>query len=483
VSISDQIQEIAALGRKDYGWFMRNALDVKPEHYWEGMERVCASVRDNPQTAVSAGHGVSKTYVAARIALTFLYCYVPSIVVTTAPSEDQVKGLLWREMREAHANARIPMGGKVSTLQIDMQPESGLRWFAIGVATKPDTVTGEATRLQGYHSPHFLFILDEAAAILPEIWKAVKHVGGPFKRVLAIGNATSSTGEFVAALKSPNWNRLQISVKDTPNFINSNNDIPGLYGTEYERDIRTTYGEDSDEYAVRVLGAISAKAALGSYYGRKLDDLESKGRICDLDADPHKQVHIVRDPGYTSAFWFFQLLDYDVHFIRYHEDSGLGVEDYARYFDELRRECGYIYGDNIVPCDMDNNAGRVITGQTALETLQDLAITCGRPVALQVERTEIEGIERTVKFLTRARFDKTLCAVGLDRLRGFHERINKQMSTEDHIAYTGSPDKDGINDHGAAAMRYASKAIVEGKVGGGSMTAQDVEDLWNEAKR
>jgi len=159
-----------------------------------------------------------------------------------------------------------------------------------------------------------------------------------------------------------------------------------------------------------------------------------------------------------------------------------GVEDYAKYFDELRRECGYIYGDNILPCDIDNNAHRVVTGQTALETLQDLAITCGRPVALPVEKTEIEGIERTVKFLNRARFDKTLCKVGLDRLRGFHERINKQMSTEDHIAYTGSPDKDGINDHGAAAMRYCSKAIVEGRVGGSGMTAQDVEDLWNDAK-
>ena len=480
----ERYAQMAARGRTDYGGYMCNALDVKPEHYWSGMQEICVSVRDNKRTAVSAAHGVSKTYVSARIALTFLHCYSPSIVVTTAPSEYQVKGLLWREMREAHTNARIPLPGKVSSLMIDLQEETGMRWFAIGLSTKPDSAGGEATRMQGWHAKHMLTILDEAAAVGPAIWKAIQYIGGEFTRVLAIGNATSPGGEFVAALKSPLWNRIQISMLDTPNFINNNTDIPGLYGREQEREIRLKYGEESDEYAVRVLGAISAKAARGSYYGKVLDKLESQGRICDLDFDPHKEVHIVRDTGYTSAFWFFQMIGHDVHFIRYHEDSGQGVEDYARYFDELRRDCGYIYGDNIVPCDMDSNATRQVTGQTALETLKDLSTTCGRPVPLQVERSVIEGIERTVKFLTRARFDKTLCKVGLERLRGYHERINWAMSVESEglFAFTGAPDKDGIHDHCADALRYASKAIVEGKVGGASMTAQDVENLWNEAK-
>jgi hypothetical protein len=401
--------------------------------------------------------------------------------LTTAPSEDQVKHLLWREIREAHANAQIHLGGKVTTLMLDMQPVSGLRWFAIGVATKPDTVTGEATRIQGYHSDHMLVILDEAAAILPEIWRAIRYIGAPFKRVLAIGNATSSGGEFVAALRDPMWNRLQISITDTPNFIDGRQVIPGVYGREQEAEVRHKYGIDSDEYNVRVLGGISQKAALGSYYGPVLDELNGQGRICDLDYDPHYELHIVRDLGYTAAFWFFQLVRDDVHFVRYHEDSGQGIEGYARYFDELRRENGYIYGKNIVPCDMDSNATRMVTGATAMETLRDLKTTCGVPEALAVERSVVEGIARTQKFLRRARFDRRLCKVGLERLANYHERINKAMSTEDCTAYTGAPEKDGINDHGADAMRYASKAVVDGMMSGG-MTADEAKELWARAR-
>ena len=119
-------------GREDYGFFKTRALDMDPAHYWHKMKEVDDSVRDNERTAVGAGHGVSKTYGAARTALTFLYCHYPSTVITTAPSEEQVK-TLWREIRNAHTYSKIPLGGKLTTMMLDMQPSTGMRWFALNI--------------------------------------------------------------------------------------------------------------------------------------------------------------------------------------------------------------------------------------------------------------------------------------------------------------------------------------------------------------
>jgi len=475
-----EVLDFCKRGQRDYSWFMTHALDVEPKHLWYKMREVNDSVRDNERTAVGAGHGVSKTYGAGRIALTFLYCYYPSTVVTIAPSGHQVKNLLWREIRTAHANARVPLGGKLTTIMLDMQQETGVIWYATGISTTPDTITQEATRVQGIHNEHVLIILDEAAGIMPEIWRAIEHIGAPFKRVLAIGNPTSKFGDFSSAIKDPTWNRVNISVKDTPNFKEDQQIIPGVYGREYEQRIRLKYGVDSDDYRVRVEGGISEKGAEGSYYGRKMAELDRKGRISDLfEHNPNYPVHIIQDVGYTTAIGFLQVIEGWSTFINYYEDSGLGIENYVDLFDEYRKQFGYRYGKVIVPCDMDSNATRIITGQTALDTLKKFDFIVK---ALPREHRVNEGIERTRKYLDTCRFHKTRCARLLDCLEGYHERKNKQMSTEDEPVFTGIPEKDGT-DHGADMVRYASKAVQELDLSGGVMTPEEANDIWARHRR
>lgn len=471
--------ELAEHGRADYSWYMTHALDVKPRHLWSKMREVNDSVRDNERTVVGAGHGVSKTYTLARVALTFLNCHYPSTVITTAPSWHQVKNEMWREIRTAHANARIPLGGHLTITSLDMQFETGVKWFAFGVATKPDTVTLEATKLMGHHNIHVLKVIDEAAGVHPEIWRALRYCKGDFDRTVAIGNPVTAAGEFAAALRDPSWHHINIAVIDTPNFIEGRRIIPGVFGRKEERECRIKYGIDSDEYKVRMLGLISAKRAEGAYYARKLESLKKLGRITDeVTHNPNYAVHIVEDVGYTTAIWFFQMVGTEVYFIRYYEDSGLGVDDYARLFDEYRQDYGYLYGQVFVPCDMDSKATTVTTGQTALDVLKE---TKYNPTPLPKEWRVNDGILRTNKFLDRCRFNKTDCKLGIERLEGYHERKNKQMSTEDAPVFTGQPEKDGT-DHGADALRYASMACEKFSPTGG-MTASDVKALRAKHRR
>lgn len=452
-----QVLDLAKLGRENPAEFMVKALDVKRKHLWYKMVEIANSMRDNERTAVGAGHGVSKTYTLGRLALTFLVTHCPSTVVTTAPTDTQVKDLLWREIRDAHANARIPLGGKITTSMLDMQQETDRRWFATGFSTKPDTVTKEATRFQGYHNESLLIIFDEAAGILPEIWRAQEHIGAPYKRFVAIGNPTSSVGEFAEALIDSTYNYINIAVTDTPNYKKGKTIIPGVYGREYEERIRTKYGEDSDDYRVRVLGLTSQRAVRGSYYAAKINNLRRLDRIGHITHNPNYEVYIVVDIGYTSAFWFVQNIGTNIHFIDYYEDSGVSLDNYARLFSEWSNTKGYKYADMIVPCDMDSNATKIITGESALETMRGLGFNC---VPLAKEIRVFEGIERTRVFLDISYFSES-CAVGLGKCESYHERINKQLSTDENPIFTGMPEKDGT-DHPADALRYVSKAAKEG---------------------
>lgn len=246
--------------RADPERFLVEVLDVQEEFIWDGMRKIITSVRDHKKTAVKAGHSVSKSFTMSRLVLWFLYCYYPSTVITTAPSFPQVEEILWREIREAHSKSKIPLGGNVTRTKIDLQVETGDKWFAYGFATKADTVTKEATRMQGYHNKNVLIVFDEAAGIVREIWHAAMSLlASGHTRFAAIGNPTSPLGEFVECFSDPTFNKVTISVKDTPNYIQDREVIPGLSGREYEEDVRKKFGDDSNYYKARVLGEIPSE--------------------------------------------------------------------------------------------------------------------------------------------------------------------------------------------------------------------------------
>ncbi len=441
--------------------FLVNVLGWRRDWIWSAMVNTSRSVRDNKRTAVKAGHGVSKTYLMAGLCLWFLYCFPPATVVTTAPTLKQVQDLLWREIRQAHANAVAPLFGEPTMLKLDLQPESGVKWFATGFSARPDTVTAEATAFQGYHNDNVLVAIDEAAAVLPEIWKAIEHIGGNnITRILAVGNPTSSTGDFVRCFRDPDYNCMTVSVCETPNYLEGSTRIPGVYGREYEERIIGRYGADSDEYRVRVLGEISEKSAPGAYYAKHLAWLRKNGHIRHLKHNPRYPVFSVWDPGFTTAIWFFQPGPGGLwHVLHYYEACGEDMEDYGTMLASLAQEQGWRYAQHFAPFDVDNNQYRLV----ASEGLKQVAWKAGiRFTDMEVEKSVDAGIERTREHLQRCVFngDSSVpgCDLGLDRLAGYQQKVNKSMSTDESPVFMSHPDKNGC-EHGADAMRYMSKAV------------------------
>jgi len=237
--------------------YMVDCLDVERRYVWSKMEEMCNAVRDHDFVAVKAGNSLSKSFTLGRLALWFLYCFPPSTVITTAPSNIQVEEILWREIREAHAASKAKLGGECLKTKLEL----GEKWFATGFATKPDTVTQHATRLQGFHNEHVLIILDEAAGVDPLIWEAIDRLmsGEGMVKLVAVGNPTTSQGNFVDCFRDKKFHKITVSVFDTPNYKEGKEVIPGLSGRKFVDLVKNKYGEGSNQWKSMITGEIPSE--------------------------------------------------------------------------------------------------------------------------------------------------------------------------------------------------------------------------------
>lgn len=191
--------------------FVQDALKSTP---WALQVEIIDAVFKYPTVAVKSCNASGKSYIAARIALTFLTLKPGSIVITTAPTWRQVKDVLWREIRTAVALSPIKLtDNQANQVGLDIAED----WFAIGLSTK------DAEKFFGYHADDILVIVDEASGVEEEIYTGVDAVTPNMNaHVLMIGNPTNPDGRFYKAFNDPLIKKFTISAFDTPNFTINN---------------------------------------------------------------------------------------------------------------------------------------------------------------------------------------------------------------------------------------------------------------------
>lgn len=225
---------------------------------WDKLRDVLKALVNNRRIAVPSGHGVGKTWLEARIALWFLYCFPPSKVITTAPTWPQVEMLLWSEIKNAYRTSQIPMGGRSLSTELKVRED----WFAIGFSTsgKADEREFGTPKFQGFHAENLLVLLDEAPGVKPEIWVSVESlIVADNNKVLAMGNPTSPTGNFYDACKSPLWVKVNISSFDHPNVKEDKIIVAGAVTKQWIDERRKAWGEDSPLWIAKVLGEFPAE--------------------------------------------------------------------------------------------------------------------------------------------------------------------------------------------------------------------------------
>lgn len=240
------------------------ARDKLGEHFWSRQVTIAESVRDNRLTAVKSCHGTGKSFTVSRLTAWWLDIHPPgeARVVTTAPTGDQVKAILWSEINGAFTKAQTrgnPFIGRINETEWKL----GKRLLAFG--RKPSDYNQHA--FQGIHAKYVLVILDEACGINKQFWTAANAIAtGEHCRIVAVGNPDDPASYFASACASGRWNVIRISAFDSPNFTDEAvpDDIASmLVGHAYVDDMKAEYGEQSPVYISKVLGEFPSDAQDG----------------------------------------------------------------------------------------------------------------------------------------------------------------------------------------------------------------------------
>lgn len=221
---------------------------------WSLQAEILLSVLANRYTAVRSCHAVGKSFIAAIAMHTFLGLNRNSIVITTAPTYNQVRNILWREFRKIYnrskANAFMPNGYGGLLNQTDFTIDED--WYAIGLSPRD---TDEA-RVQGFHteSGSVLVIADESPGCSRIIIDSADTslMVSPNAHMLQIGNPTESVGHFYECFKDPDYKKFKIPFSLTPNAKANKDVVPFLITNVWVERMRKKWGVDHPFYVTKV---------------------------------------------------------------------------------------------------------------------------------------------------------------------------------------------------------------------------------------
>jgi hypothetical protein len=216
-----------------------NVLQATPEG-WQAdvLDDIGAGAR---RIAIRAGHGVGKSTLEAWLVLWFLLTRTPCKVPVTANSQDQLRDVVWAEVAKWWRRRPDPLRDQVDVsaerVQIKAAPNDA---FAVARTARPE----RPEALQGFHSDHLLFVIEEASGIEDVIFEtAGGALTGENAMVLMCGNPTRTSGYFYRAFHE---NRQSWRCYHVPCSASSR------VSKSYAEEIAREYGENSNVYRVRV---------------------------------------------------------------------------------------------------------------------------------------------------------------------------------------------------------------------------------------
>lgn len=217
--MNPKAQDIDALVEaiRDPVQFSRVVLRHDP---WSSPAQIMRAVARNDLVAVKACHSSSKTFTAAEIVLWWLLQGPDHMAITTAPTDKQVRRLMWGEIKKAAMHSLWPFPSPLQ-MELRLSDEN----YAIGFSTD------QGVNFQGYHG-NILIVVDEAVGVSGDIFEAIEGIrAGGNVRLLLLGNPTIPGGYFYDAFSNPNFHKFTIDAYDTPNCI----DFPGDTADDRER--------------------------------------------------------------------------------------------------------------------------------------------------------------------------------------------------------------------------------------------------------
>ena len=232
-----------AAGEQGPELFVTEVLGVTEIDAWQ-IDVLRAFGRGERRISIRSCHGPGKTALLAWCVLYMLVFRFPQKTVATAPTRGQLFDALYSEVGKWFG--RLPDTIKdfydVKSDRMELKAASDESFFSVRTARRESP---EA--LQGVHSDHVLLIADEASGVDEAIFEAaIGSMSGHNATTILASNPVRSSGFFFDThhkLKHM-WHTTHISGFDSHRVTQ-----------DFIEDVAARYGEDSNAYRVRVLGA------------------------------------------------------------------------------------------------------------------------------------------------------------------------------------------------------------------------------------
>lgn len=257
--------------RNDILGFVRNVLKAEPTP--DQVDFLLAVQRGERRVSIRAGHGVGKSTSCSWAAIWHILIRFPQKTVATAPTAGQLFDAFFSELKSWIA--KLPDVLK-SLLEVQSDrillraaPERSFISARTSSADKPEA-------LAGIHSENVLIICDEASAIPEPVFESAKgSMSGHTAMTVLIGNPTRNAGLFFQThheLKH-RWHTLHWSCLNSP-----------MVNQDFVQEIIDTYGEESNQYRVRVLGEFAKRDDDVLISADLVDDAMDRDITLDPDA-------------------------------------------------------------------------------------------------------------------------------------------------------------------------------------------------------
>jgi len=201
---------------------------------------------------------------------------------------------------------------------------------------------------------------------------------------------------------------------------------------------KLTMGED--RFAQEFLCSFEA-AIQGAYYAVEMKKAKEENRVTSVPYDPAVSVITSFDLGIgdSTAIWFAQFVGQEIHLIDYYENSGVGLDHYAK----VLHDKGYHYETHILPHDV--KVKELGTGKSRLETLDNLGI---RNIEIAPKLSVDDGVQASRSMLNKCWFDEKKCERGIEALLQYRREFDEKLKS-----WRGRPLHDWTS-HGADSFRY-----------------------------
>ncbi len=204
---------------------------------------VRCSTKQHSRVACKSSQGSGKTFTLVCISMYLLLVEEDCRILMTAPSSQLLSRVFHSEFLKLHA--KLP---KVFQDFFEILKES------VYIKGRPyqilNMVTGSPsnlTSLQGGHSHSYHVLMDEANGISEEVFDTLLGTLGASHRTSFImtANPVQNHGRFfeIFAKDNPRWDKLTFNAHDSAQSTDN-----------WIEDMKAQYGEDSDNYKIRVLG-------------------------------------------------------------------------------------------------------------------------------------------------------------------------------------------------------------------------------------